>query len=77
MISQLGLLAIKSRIEEPLLWKGGLVPSLNKRLYVIRRLKNHIGSKALNRVAESIWTSKSKYALQLCTEVRLNQFDTM
>ena len=23
MISQLGLLAIKSRIEKPLLWKGG------------------------------------------------------
>ena len=53
--------------------KGGLIPSLNKRLFCIRRLKNHIGSKALNRVAESIWTSKARYGLQLCTEVRLNE----
>ena len=30
-----------------------------------------MGKKALNRVAESIWTSKARYGLQLCSEVRL------
>ena len=37
---------------------GGLIPTLNKRLFLIRRLKNQLGKSALKKVAETIYISK-------------------
>ena len=38
--------------------KGGLVTSLNQRLFAIKRLKNHLPSRQVRSVAESLRTSK-------------------
>ena len=53
--------------------KGGLLSSLNQRLFMVRRLSNHISKKKLHKIVDSLWTSKLRYGLQLCTEVRLNE----
>ena len=45
--------------------KGGVLSALNSRLYIIRRLKNHLGMKSLTKVADSLFTSKIRYGLQL------------
>ena len=50
--------------------KGGLIPSLNKRLYTLKRLRNHLNDACLKKVADSIFTSKLRYGLQLCSKVR-------
>ena len=44
--------------------------ALNKRLYTIKRLANHIPRNKLKKVADSLWTSKLRYGLQLCVKVR-------
>ena len=49
--------------------------NFNKRLYAIKRNKNHIPSNCLPRLAHAIWTSKFRYGLQLCTNVRMNVSD--
>ena len=48
------------------------MPALNKRLFAIKRLANHIPRKSLKNIADSLWTSKMRYGLQLCAKVRLN-----
>ena len=53
--------------------KGGLTASLNQRLYVIKRLKNHLPLKQLKCVAESLWTSKLRYGLQIWADVRMEE----
>ena len=53
--------------------KGGLLSTLNQRLFMVRRMSNHISKKKLRRVVDSLWTSKLRYGLQLCTEVRLTE----
>ena len=53
--------------------KGGLSTSLNQRLFVIKRLKNHLPSKEIRKVAESLWTSKLRYGLQIWAEVRMTE----
>ena len=64
------------KFEETMNWqehihgKGGVITSLNQRLFLIRRLKNQLNKNALNRVAESIFTSKIRYGLQLMGKVR-------
>ena len=50
--------------------KGGIISSLNKRFYLISRLKNHLNKKSLIRIAESIFTSKLRYGLQLMGKIR-------
>ena len=50
--------------------KGGVISSLNQRLYVLRRLQNHISKESLKKVANSIFTSKIRYGLQLLGKVR-------
>ena len=55
---------------------GGVIPSLNSRLYLLKRLKNNINSERLRRVADSIWTSKLRYGLQLYAKVRSQESDT-
>ena len=52
--------------------KGGLTSALNMRLFALKRLKNHIGQKALKKVADGIFTSKLRYGLQLFGKVRRN-----
>ena len=54
---------------------GGLIPTLNKRLFLIRRLKNHLGKSALKKVAESIYISKLTYGTQLLGKIRWNEDD--
>ena len=49
---------------------GGLIPMLNKRLYVIKRLRNHLNDKNIQKVAESIFMSKIMYGLQLLGKIR-------
>ena len=54
---------------------GGLIPSLNQRLFTIRRVANQVPNKQLKKLACSLWMSKLRYGLQLCTEVRLKETD--
>ena len=55
--------------------KGGVISSLNQRLYLIRRLKNQVNKTRLRKVAESIWTSRLRYGLQLYGKVRQTSED--
>ena len=50
--------------------KGGLITSLNSRLFLIRRLKNHINKNALLKIVDGLFTSKIRYGLQLMGKVR-------
>ena len=55
--------------------KGGIVSSLNQRLFFIRRLANSVNKSALKKVADSIFTSKIRYGLQLLGKVRWLETD--
>ena len=55
--------------------KGGVISSLNSRLFLLKRLKNNINAERLKRVADSIWTSKLRYGLQLYAKVRTQETD--
>ena len=59
-------------MSEHFFGKSGLISSLNKRLYAIRRVANHIPKDKLIQLAHALWMSKLRYGLQLCTEVRIN-----
>ena len=61
----------KTQINE----KGGVIPSLKQRLYLIKRLKNQVNKERLRKIADSIWTSKIRYGLQLYGQVRLSYED--
>jgi hypothetical protein len=69
-------------IQDNLGWRNhftgtnGLISSLNKRLYAIRRVKNHIPKDKLPRLAHALWASKLRYGLQLCSNVRLLDTDS-
>ena len=54
---------------------GGLIPILNKRLYLINRLKNNLNDKNILKVAESIFMSKLMYGLQLLGKIRWTSQD--
>ena len=56
--------------------KNGLISSLNKRLYAISRIKKYIPHEKLPRLAHALWTSKLRYGLQLCGNVRLKNEDS-
>ena len=47
------------------------ISSLNSRLYLLRRLARAISSDRLRRIADSLYTSKIRYGLQLYGKVRL------
>ena len=53
--------------------KNGLIPALTRRLFTIRRLVNHLPRQKLRNVVDSLWTSKLRYGLQLCTRVRVSE----
>ena len=65
-------------IEESQEWNvhfKSLRTSLNQRLWVIRRLKAQIPSNKLVGLVHSLWISKLRYGLQLCTKVGLSNQD--
>ena len=65
-------------IEESQEWSNHfkiLQSSLNSRLFIIRRLKNQIPSNKIISIVHSLWMSKLRYGLQLCTKVRLTEND--
>ena len=55
--------------------KGGVLSSLNSRLYILRRLKTHLSKKSALKMVDGIFTSKIRYGLQLLGRVRLNKID--
>ena len=54
---------------------GGVISSLNKRLFTIKRLKNHVNSKSLVKLVDGLFTSKINYGLQLYGKVRMFSSD--
>ena len=61
----------KLKWKENIYGKGGTTASLNQRLYLIKRLKNSLNLKSLTKVAESIYTSKLRYGLQLQGKIKV------
>ena len=55
--------------------QGGVISSLNSRLFLLRRLSNYISKKRLLRVADSLYTSKIRYGVQLLSKVRIIKED--
>ena len=53
--------------------KGGLIASLNKRLFAVRRVTNQIPQDKLSKLAHALWVSKLRYGLQLCSNVRTHE----
>ena len=49
--------------------------SLNQRLFVIRRLARQIPRGKIISIVHSLWISKLRYGLQLCTRVRQSEQD--
>lgn len=61
------------QIEESQEWNvhlRSLTSSLNQRLFTIRRVSHHIPKCKLMNVVHSLWVSKLRYGLQLCTKVQ-------
>ena len=50
-----------------------LKTSLNQRLFVIRRVMRQIPRNKLMTIVPSLWMSKLRYGLQLCTKVRQSE----
>ena len=66
-------------IDDDYKWKTQekkLIGQLDKRLFYLRRLKGKISDDGLKKVADSLWTSKLRYGLQLISEVRTNEDQT-
>ena len=55
--------------------KGGVLSSLNSRLYIIRRLKSHLSMKSVLKMVDGIFVSKVRYGLQLMGKVRIMDQD--
>ena len=55
----------KQNWKEQIHGKGGLLSSLNQKVFLIRRLKNIINKDALIRIADSLFMSKVRYGLVL------------
>ena len=63
------------QIEESQEWNEHLKclkSSLNQRLFVLRRVAQQIPRSKLLNVVHSLWMSKLRYGLQLCTKVQLS-----
>ena len=73
------LLGIK--FQDDLAWKsqihgkGGVISSLNSRLYIIRRLMSHLSLKSVLKVVDGLFNSKIRYGLQLIGKARLDSND--
>ena len=55
--------------------KGGLLSSLNTRLFMIRRLRNALNKESIIKIADSLYTSKLRYGLALYGKIRWNEVD--
>ena len=55
--------------------KGGLLSSLNSRLFMIKRLRNEINRESLIKIADSLYTSKLRYGLGLFGKIRWRDDD--
>ena len=53
--------------------QGGMIPSLNSRLFLIKRLHNSLSKNRLKRIADSLYTSKIRYGVQLLGKVRAEE----
>ena len=49
--------------------------SLNRRLFIIRRLRNHLRNSSLLKLVDGLFMSKIRYGLQLVGKVRLTESD--
>ena len=66
------------QIEESQEWNKhlkSLKTSLNQRLFMLRRISHQIPKNKLMSVVHSLWVSKIRYGLQLCTRVQLKNED--
>ena len=54
---------------------GGLISSLNSRLFMIKRLRNEINKESLIKIADSLYTSKLRYGLGLFGKIRWTEED--
>lgn len=59
--------------KEQFCGKGGLISSLNSRLFAIRRISRQIPFKHKKKLINSLWMSKLRYGLQLCSTVRSSE----
>ena len=55
--------------------KGRVIFNLNQRLLMIRRLRRLLRQESLRKVAESLFNSKLRYGLQLCSQIRWSYKD--
>ena len=53
----------KQKWNDHIYGKGGLINSLNQKIFLILRLRNHLNNKAIIKVAESIFMSKIRYGI--------------
>ena len=63
---------------DDLQWKEHIeitIKALNRRLFLISRLRNKLNNASLRRIADSIFNSKIRYGLQLCGKVRTTELD--
>ena len=56
--------------------KGGTIPSLNSRMFIIKRINSHIGKVNIQKIVDSLYTSKLRYGLPLFGKIKWNQSDT-
>ena len=56
--------------------KGGTLSSLNSRMFIIKRIQNHVGKESFKKVVDSLYTSKLRYGLPLFGKVKWNIKDT-
>ena len=54
---------------------GGMIPSLNSRLFIIKRLRNSFCKSRQRRIADSLFISNIRYGLPLLGKVRINNED--
>ena len=67
------------KVEESQEWNEHLRQlrsTLNQRLFIIRRIKRQIPKEKLMSIVHSLWVSKLRYGLQLCTKVSTSSNDT-
>ena len=62
--------------NEQILGTGGMISSLNSRLFTIKRISAAISRDRLNRIVDSLFTSKLRYSLQLLGKVRTKAEDS-
>ena len=56
--------------------KGGVLAALNSRLYILRRMRNHLTKRAILKLVDGIFISKVRFGVQLYGTVRTSNTDT-